>query len=118
MTGRPAWIASGSEVSAGIARSERIPFRYGFKHGSLEAGVYAPGAQDNQTPHTRDEAYIVISGAGTFVLEGERAAFGTGDFIFVPARAEHRFEEYTPDLLAWVLFYGPEGGETPVAPSG
>jgi len=25
----------------------------------------------------------------------------------------HRFEEFTDDLAAWVVFYGPEGGEAP-----
>jgi len=23
----------------------------------------------------------------------------------------HRFEDFTEDLLTWVVFYGPEGGE-------
>ena len=30
-----------------------------------------------------------------------------------PAGVEHRFEEFTEDLLVWVVFYGPEGGESP-----
>jgi hypothetical protein len=24
---------------------------------------------------------------------------------------EHRFEEFSDDLVVWVIFYGPEGGE-------
>ncbi|MEO8540564.1 MAG: cupin domain-containing protein [bacterium] len=111
MSERPNWIQSAGEAAEPIARTEHVPFRYAFKHGTLEAGVYAPGTVDNQTPHSRDEAYIVIAGSGTFVRGEERAAFGPGDFIFVPARVEHRFEDYTADLLVWVLFYGPEGGE-------
>jgi hypothetical protein len=31
--------------------------------------------------------------------------------LFVPAGAEHRFEDFTDDLTVWVVFYGPEGGE-------
>jgi hypothetical protein len=23
----------------------------------------------------------------------------------------HRFEEFSDDLIVWVIFYGPEGGE-------
>lgn len=111
MSDRPSWIANISDVAGPISRTERIPFRYAFKHGTLEAGVYTPGTADNQTPHTRDEAYIVISGSGTFVQDGVRTPFAAGDFIFVPAHAEHRFEDYTEDLAVWVLFYGAEGGE-------
>lgn len=38
-----------------------------------------------------------------------------GDFLFVPAGVEHRFEEFTDDLAVWVVFYGPDGGERPRA---
>ncbi len=31
--------------------------------------------------------------------------------LFVAAGAEHRFEDFTQDFAAWVVFYGPEGGE-------
>ncbi len=40
---------------------------------------------------------------------GER--FGPGDLLFVPAGVVHRFEEFTDDLVVWVVFYGPPGGE-------
>ncbi|HMO95155.1 MAG TPA: cupin domain-containing protein [Tepidiformaceae bacterium] len=113
MSARPAWIQSIHEVAAGIDRGARIPYRVVFSHGTLEAGVYMPGERDPQQPHTRDEAYIVMAGTGVFVSGGERAPFGPGDFIFVGAGVEHRFEEYTPDLAVWVMFYGPEGGEKP-----
>jgi quercetin dioxygenase-like cupin family protein len=32
-----------------------------------------------------------------------------GDFLFVAAGVEHRFEGFTDDFTVWVLFYGPEG---------
>ena len=37
--------------------------------------------------------------------------FGPGDVLFVPALEDHRFETFTEDLVVWVMFYGPEGGE-------
>ena len=73
--------------------------------------IYAPRGRDDQTPHTRDEVYIVISGSGWFVNGPARERFGPGDFLFVPAGVDHRFEEFTDDLAVWVVFYGPEGGE-------
>ncbi len=80
-------------------------------HGSMEVEIYAPRGTDPQTPHTRDELYVVVSGSGTFVNGPERHPFGPGDVLFVPASVEHRFEDFTDDLAVWVVFYGPEGGE-------
>jgi mannose-6-phosphate isomerase-like protein (cupin superfamily) len=75
-----------------------------FQHGTLTVKLYAPRGNDPQTPHSRDEIYVVISGAG--------------DFLFVPAGVEHRFENFSDDLAVWVFFYGPEGGETDTRPEG
>jgi len=82
-----------------------------FEHGTLQVEVYRPQKVDTQQPHTRDEVYIVISGSGEFLNNGKRSDFGPGDFLFVPAGAVHRFENFTDDFATWVLFYGPEGGE-------
>lgn len=82
-----------------------------FEHGSLEVGVYAPRGADTQSPHTRDEVYIVRSGSGFFRNGDERNAFGPGDLLFVPAGTAHRFEDFSDDFSAWYLMYGPEGGE-------
>jgi mannose-6-phosphate isomerase-like protein (cupin superfamily) len=82
-----------------------------FEHGTLQAKVYAPRGHDPQQPHTRDEVYVVISGNGTYLIEGARERIGPGDFLFAPAGAAHRFEDFTDDFAVWVMFYGPEGGE-------
>ena len=84
-----------------------------FTHGTLEVGLYAPRGTDPQQPHDRDEVYVVMQGQGTFAVEGERFEFGPGDVLFVPAKARHRFEDFTQDFAAWVVFYGPKGGEAP-----
>ena len=82
-----------------------------LRHGSMEVEIYAPRGTDPQTPHTRDELYVIVSGSGAFVNVTERHHFGPGDVLFVHAGAEHRFEDFTDDLAVWVVFYGPEGGE-------
>ena len=97
-------------------------------HGSMEVRWYAPREHDRQTPHDRDEVYVIVSGTGSFVrsisadpfdetslpvLGEETIAFHAGDVLFVPAGAMHRFEGFTPDFAAWAVFYGPEGGERP-----
>ena len=89
------------------------PFELLFEHGTLEIEVYAPRGVDEQTPHTRDEVYVIISGTGMFRNGDEYYAFAPGDLLFVPAGVEHRFEDFTDDFATWVMFYGPEGGESP-----
>lgn len=82
-----------------------------FEHGSLVVKLYAPRGHDPQTPHSRDEVYVVAEGSGEFVCAGARQAFGPHDVLFAAAGVEHRFENFGDDFAVWVLFYGPEGGE-------
>ena len=84
-----------------------------FQYGSLVVEYYAPREVDLQEPHSRDEVYVVVSGSGSFVHNGERRPFEPGEVLFVPARDPHHFEDFTDDFATWVLFYGPEGGEAP-----
>ncbi|KAB7531337.1 cupin domain-containing protein [Flagellimonas olearia] len=91
--------------------AQDVPFINLFEHGTLSVEIYKPEKVDLQQPHSRDEVYVVISGSGEFLNNGERTTFSQGDFLFVPAGVEHRFENFTDDFATWVLFYGPEGGE-------
>src|SRR5690348_18329132 len=63
-----------------------------FQHGTLSVELYAPRGIDPQTPHTRDEVYVVVEGSGTFQNGAERHRFGRGDVLLVAAGGEHRFE--------------------------
>jgi mannose-6-phosphate isomerase-like protein (cupin superfamily) len=87
------------------------PFAELFQHGSLSIEIFASRDVDRQQPHTRDELYVVIRGSGEFVYGSQRKRVAAGDFLFVPASLEHRFENFTTDIALWVVFYGPEGGE-------
>jgi mannose-6-phosphate isomerase-like protein (cupin superfamily) len=102
-------------VSQGLTRlpsPEGERFVELFRHGTLAVELYAPRGDDPQTPHTRDEVYVVAQGSGYFRNGGDRHRFGEGDVLFVPAHVPHRFEEFSDDLAVWVFFYGPEGGES------
>jgi len=74
---------------------------------SLALKLYAPRGTDPQTPHTRDEIYIIASGAGEFVRGSEHLQFAPGDVLFAAAGAPHRFENFSDDFSTWVMFYGP-----------
>ena len=96
-------------------------------HGTMEVRWYVPPGADPQTPHDRDELYMIASGTAVFVRAEERAPFQdnallslageervsvqAGDLLFVPAGTAHRFEAMSPDFGSWMVFYGPEGGE-------
>jgi mannose-6-phosphate isomerase-like protein (cupin superfamily) len=82
-----------------------------FKHGTLSVEFYKPEKTDNQTPHNRDEVYIIATGTGQFYNNGAITHFKPCDFLFVPVGIEHRFLNFTDDFSTWVLFYGPAGGE-------
>lgn len=84
-----------------------------FSHGTLDVEWYAPQGEDCQTPHARDELYVVASGTGEFYDGAGTQQVTPGTCIFVPAGIEHRFERFTDDFAVWVFFYGPEGGEDP-----
>jgi mannose-6-phosphate isomerase-like protein (cupin superfamily) len=82
-----------------------------FRHGTLQVKWYAPRGTDKQVPHARDEAYVVGCGSAEFAHGDRRDTCVAGDFLFAAAGVPHRFENFTSDFGAWVLFYGPEGGE-------
>lgn len=82
-----------------------------FERGTLAVEIYAPRGVDPQQPHTRDEVYFVASGSGEYICGEARQPFGPTDLLFAAAGAVHRFENFSDDLVVWVLFYGPEGGE-------
>jgi mannose-6-phosphate isomerase-like protein (cupin superfamily) len=84
-----------------------------FKHGTLLVKYYAPRGSDAQTPHTRDEIYVVAQGGGVFFDGTSRRPFVPGDLLFAAAGTPHRFEAFSDDFGVWVMFYGPENGEVP-----
>jgi len=107
MTGSK-WHASLGEMLAAVPRGKgKAPVAVTLEHGTLLAELYAPRGADRQPAHDRDEIYIVVKGSGWFVNAGERRPFAAGDFIFVEAGREHRFEDFTDDFAAWVIFFGP-----------
>jgi len=89
-----------------------VRYAVGFEHGTMTLEFYAPVGTDPQQPHKRDELYIIQSGTSDFQLGDETMSVTAGDAIFVPAGAEHRFVEFSADFATWVIFWGPEGGES------
>ena len=53
----------------------------------------------------------MVSGYGRFVVDSNNVPFGPNDVLFVAANQQHRFEDFSEDFAAWVVFYGASGGE-------
>jgi len=95
-----------------LARSDDPAYAVLLEHGSLQVGYYKPDRIDPQEPHTQDEVYVIASGTGFFINGDSREPFEPGELLFVPAGVVHRFEDFSDDFAAWVMFYGPQGGES------
>lgn len=102
-----------ADAAARIAHDATLRSLPLFRHGTLLVKYYAPRGSDFQTPHTRDELYVVARGRGYFRDDAGRRPIAPGDLLFAAAGTAHRFEDFSDDFGTWVMFYGPEGGEAP-----
>lgn len=73
---------------------------------TLRAGVYRleAGSTDEQTPHSRDEIYHVLSGKAVLDVGGTRYEAKPGAILFVAANTEHRFVDIEETLTTLVVF--------------
>ena len=75
----------------------------------LSVGLYVlkAGATDPQTPHTEDEIYYIVSGAGMIQVAGEDRPVSAGSVIYVDEQVDHRFHSITKELQVIVVFAPP-----------
>lgn len=82
-----------------------VYFKEVFKQGNFELEFFAPRGKDYQTPHEKDEFYIIASGTGQLIKAGVAIDFTPGDALFVEAGVEHHFENTSEDFATWVIFF-------------
>ena len=72
----------------------------------LEAGIIVlhPNESDTQEPHSEDELYYVIKGAGWMELGEKKIQVKEGSIVFVPAGMNHRFYGNDRDLVVLYMF--------------
>ena len=75
---------------------------------ALSMGLYVlpAGGDDPQQPHTEDEVYYVVRGAGHIQVDGEDRAVSAGSIVYVGAHAEHHFHSIT-EALSVLVFFAP-----------
>jgi mannose-6-phosphate isomerase-like protein (cupin superfamily) len=85
------------------------PYLEFLRSETFELGLYelAAGSEDTQQPHDEDEVYVVLSGRGRFVVDGDDLAVGPGTVLFVEKHAVHRFHSIEEDLSIVVAFSPP-----------
>jgi mannose-6-phosphate isomerase-like protein (cupin superfamily) len=76
-----------------------------FQKGNVRLVFFAPRGTDYQTSHDEDEFYFVVRGRGELIIENECFNCQSGDALFVPAKAAHRFENFTDDFATWAIFF-------------
>ena len=96
------------ENAANLLQKENARFVQVIKNGKMKVEYFAPQHLDRQHPHSQDELYIIIAGEAEFLRDGETTSCNSGDVIFVPAKMEHRFMNFSEDFATWVIFYGEE----------
>ena len=74
----------------------------------LSLGLYVLEAEsvDGQSPHTEDEAYVVLEGRARFTAGDETRDVGPGDTLFVRAGVSHRFHDIE-ERLRLIVVFGP-----------
>ena len=99
------------EIGDLTAAQRRLGERYYefFMADTLSLGLYAlpAGDADPQQPHTEDEIYYVVSGAGRISVGDEDSAVQAGSVAFVGAGVSHRFHSISEDLTLLVVFAPP-----------
>jgi mannose-6-phosphate isomerase-like protein (cupin superfamily) len=100
------------EAIEALKKDKNRTFTMLLKRGSMSIEYFAPKDVDTQQPHKQDEIYVIASGSSQFYRNGELLYCNKNDVLFVPAGMEHRFLHFTRDFATWVIFYGPEGGES------
>jgi mannose-6-phosphate isomerase-like protein (cupin superfamily) len=85
------------------------PYLEFLRSETFELGLYelAAGSEDAQKPHDEDEIYVVMSGRGRFVVDGDDLPVGPGTVLFVEKHAVHRFHSIEEDLSIVVAFSPP-----------
>lgn len=93
-----------------LAALPATPYREFLRRPGMSMGLYRlpAGGTDGQHPHASDEVYVVQSGRGALVVEGERVEVGPGSVISVDPGREHSFTDITEDLAILVVFAPPE----------
>lgn len=84
---------------------EGVWFTNAFAKGNFQLEFFAPRGNDYQTPHEKDEFYIIVSGTADLITEDKTINCAIGDAVLVRAGDLHHFENISDDFATWVIFF-------------
>lgn len=61
----------------------------GANHITTSLVEMAPGGVQKLHNHETEQCYMILEGNGTMEVDGEKAAVGPGDTIFIPSNSHH-----------------------------
>lgn len=98
-----------ADLATLLASQGSVSYREALRVPALSLGLFAAseGHDDTQTPHERDEVYVVLEGRAVLVVGGTWTNVSTGSVAYVPAGVPHRFVEIDGDLRVVVVFAPP-----------
>ncbi len=101
-------VIGGAGDFTGPPAGETVTWLEHLRVTDLSVGTYSipAGGTDEQSPHTEDEIYVVMTGRATLESAGDRAEVRPGTVVYVPAGEVHRFTDIAEDLAA-VVFFAP-----------
>lgn len=92
-------------------RARDEPYYEFLREDSMSLGRYVirAGGTDRQSPHTEDEAYVVLDGRAHVRIGDDEYPVEVGDVVFVEKHVDHRFVNIESDLELLVVFAPAEG---------
>jgi mannose-6-phosphate isomerase-like protein (cupin superfamily) len=82
-----------------------------FETERMFCDVYGLEPQQSQTGHVHagsDKVYYVVSGRGTFEIDGQEREAGSGTAVFAPAGTTHAVRNLGTERLILLVFMAPK----------
>ena len=83
----------------------------GAENFSLLQSTSKAGAKGKEHSHKVEHCWYILSGTGTFFMDGEPHRIGPNMAIFIPKGVPHRMEIDPDEDLIYMVIYAPPGPE-------
>ncbi|MBO0662167.1 hypothetical protein LQ948_07260 [Jiella sp. MQZ9-1] len=80
-------------------------------HGTMTLEVFAPRGRSDQAPRPEDRLVIIAAGQAATKSGDDAGTVMAGDALLVPAGDTFQIIQPSDDFIAWIVAWGPEGGE-------
>jgi len=82
----------------------------GAKHITTTLVEMEPGGIQKPHHHETEQCYMILEGSGVMEIDGEKAAVGPGDTIFIPSDSIHSLHNESQTTLKYISAGSPVFG--------